>query len=258
MGPLSLKPFNICEHGRTAISLCTHTRSNEAKCTTTHGSRADLGERWGGDLVQARCDYRKTLLRGIIGGVADAEDATLEHVACSAESRGTGNLGVGQRGAISHSRVSRALLTVLQDPNDLPFEVGDVIEVITETNADWWTGRDRSGKQGLFPSNYVEKLPPRGVSPILVPEPRKSVYSGPVGRYASPALPHPSPQGPSQPYPAVPQAYYPAPSGPPPGAVNYSYAPPPGPPTPQPAPQQAPAKKSKFGGLGQVVSAAGS
>ena len=26
-----------------------------------------------------------------------------------------------------------------------------------ETNADWWTGKVK-GKQGLFPSNYVEKI----------------------------------------------------------------------------------------------------
>lgn len=34
---------------------------------------------------------------------------------------------------------------------------GDIIDIIDETNADWWTGRN-GGKQGLFPSNYVQKL----------------------------------------------------------------------------------------------------
>ncbi|KAF8553977.1 SH3-domain-containing protein [Imleria badia] len=149
-----------------------------------------------------------------------------------------------------------------QDPNDLAFEAGDIIEIITETNADWWTGRNRSGKQGLFPSNYVEKLPPPSLSPIFVPEPRQSVTRASVEqRYSSPGLANPSPQ----PYSVVPQTHYPPPggyyppTGPPPGAVNYSYVPPPGPPTPQPVAQQAPAKKSKFGGLGQVMaqSAAG-
>lgn len=149
-----------------------------------------------------------------------------------------------------------------QDPNDLAFEAGDIIEVISETNADWWTGRNRSGKQGLFPSNYVERLPPRSLSPIFVPEPRKSIMSrgSSEQRYSSPALPNPSPHPSPQPYPAPPQTHYPPPggyyppAGPPPGAMNYSYAPPPGPPTPQPVAQQAPVKKNKFGGLGQVVS----
>jgi len=35
---------------------------------------------------------------------------------------------------------------------------GDVIDIVEETNADWWTGRN-GGKNGLFPSNYVQKLP---------------------------------------------------------------------------------------------------
>ena len=148
-----------------------------------------------------------------------------------------------------------------QDPNDLAFEAGDIIEVITETNVDWWTGRNRSGKEGLFPSNYVEKLPSRGLSPIFVPEPRKlvvSVQESAEQRYSSPALPHPQPHAhvPPQPYPGTapfptPGAYYPPPAGLPPGTA---YAPPAGPPAPPPAPQQAPAKKNKFGGLGQVVS----
>ena len=36
---------------------------------------------------------------------------------------------------------------------------GDVIDIVEETNADWWTGSNK-GKRGLFPSNYVQKLPP--------------------------------------------------------------------------------------------------
>ncbi|KAK2460947.1 hypothetical protein APHAL10511_007417 [Amanita phalloides] len=42
------------------------------------------------------------------------------------------------------------------EPNDLSFAPGDTIEIVEETNADWWTGKVK-GKQGLFPSNYVEK-----------------------------------------------------------------------------------------------------
>jgi len=46
-----------------------------------------------------------------------------------------------------------------KEPNDLTMSAGDVIDIIEETNTDWWTGSNR-GKQGLFPSNYVQKLPP--------------------------------------------------------------------------------------------------
>lgn len=58
------------------------------------------------------------------------------------------------------------LLNPRQDPNDLSFQVGEIIEIVKETNADWWTGRNKAGKEGLFPSVYVEKLPPRSVSPL--------------------------------------------------------------------------------------------
>lgn len=51
------------------------------------------------------------------------------------------------------------LTFVSKEPNDLTMAVGDVIDVVEETNPDWWTGRNR-GKRGLFPSNYVQKLPP--------------------------------------------------------------------------------------------------
>jgi hypothetical protein len=43
------------------------------------------------------------------------------------------------------------------EKNDLSFSAGDIIEVIDETNEDWWTGRVH-GKEGLFPSNHVEKM----------------------------------------------------------------------------------------------------
>jgi len=49
------------------------------------------------------------------------------------------------------------------EPGDLVMSVGDVIEIVEETNADWWTGRNK-GEQGLFPSSYVERLSP-GHSP---------------------------------------------------------------------------------------------
>ncbi|KAJ7183116.1 SH3 domain-containing protein [Mycena filopes] len=54
-----------------------------------------------------------------------------------------------------------------QDADDLSFSTGDIIEVIKEENADWWMGRI-NGKQALFPSAYVEKIPAaRNLPPAL-------------------------------------------------------------------------------------------
>lgn len=44
------------------------------------------------------------------------------------------------------------------DPSDLSFSAGDVIEIVEESNKDWWMGKV-NGKQALFPANYVEKIP---------------------------------------------------------------------------------------------------
>ncbi|KAK1233100.1 hypothetical protein PQX77_003740 [Marasmius sp. AFHP31] len=57
------------------------------------------------------------------------------------------------------------------ESDDLSFSAGDIIEIVDETNADWWMGRVH-GKQALFPSSYVEKiqaplLPARAVPPPI-------------------------------------------------------------------------------------------
>ncbi|XP_047141172.1 unconventional myosin-Ie isoform X1 [Hydra vulgaris] len=44
-----------------------------------------------------------------------------------------------------------------QEADELKFVEGDIIEIIKEDPSGWWTGRLR-GKEGLFPSNYVEKV----------------------------------------------------------------------------------------------------
>ncbi|KAK7032887.1 protein csh3 [Favolaschia claudopus] len=53
-----------------------------------------------------------------------------------------------------------------QEPDDLSFSVGDIIEVVKEENSDWWMGRF-NGKQALFPSAYVEKI----TAPVAAPAP---------------------------------------------------------------------------------------
>lgn len=46
-----------------------------------------------------------------------------------------------------------------EQPGDLPFKKGDVIDILkkTETTDDWWTGRN-NGISGIFPANYVELI----------------------------------------------------------------------------------------------------
>lgn len=44
-----------------------------------------------------------------------------------------------------------------EEPEDLIFEKGAIIEVLKENNEDWWTGKC-NGRTGIFPSNYVEIL----------------------------------------------------------------------------------------------------
>jgi len=79
-----------------------------------------------------------------------------------------------------------------REPNDLTMAVGDVIDIVDETNMDWWTGRNK-GRQGLFPSNYVQKLPPE---PSMQPQQEK-VYGAPgYTNYGN----HPPPQQPMIPF----------------------------------------------------------
>ena len=58
---------------------------------------------------------------------------------------------------------THSLTPIPKESNDLAMSVGDIIDIVEEINADWWTGRNK-GKQGLFPSNYVQKLPPEAPS----------------------------------------------------------------------------------------------
>lgn len=129
------------------------------------------------------------------------------------------------------------LLTLFgsQERNDLSFSAGEIIEVIDETNSDWWTGKCR-GRQGLFPSNYVEKMdsiPPN-------PEPVPAMPTAPAA---------PMQMGPS-PYPSSSMS------------EKLVYQPYPGPVAPinsqpvvvqQQQQQEPPKKPSRFSGLGNTV-----
>ncbi|EKM57834.1 uncharacterized protein PHACADRAFT_251707 [Phanerochaete carnosa HHB-10118-sp] len=152
-----------------------------------------------------------------------------------------------------------------REPNDLTFSTGEIIEIVDETNADWWTGKCR-GKQGLFPSNHVEMIasPPASVPPPAAPSPAP-VYSPPP-QPMMPPQPMPPQQGYAPGYDQKPVyrpfgAVYQAQNQPPPAAVGQvntlglQQAPQQ---TPQQAPQQE-QKKHRFGRLGDTMatSAAG-
>jgi hypothetical protein len=142
-----------------------------------------------------------------------------------------------------HRLIQHSCTLHLKDPNDLSFHAGDVIDITAETNADWWTGSHK-GKQGLFPSNYVERLAP-SASAGLLPSPVPTPYTSYVGSEKAPTnttVP-PSPYPPYQPA----GGYQPPPPG---GAYNpYGGPAQPQPPAGDPAvnPEQPP-KKGKFGG----------
>jgi len=173
------------------------------------------------------------------------------------------------------------------EPGDLSFRAGDSIDIISEDNPDWWTGRvSGTTREGLIPANYLEKISsPSNNVRASSPNPNRNSFAGfpnsspsfpsssPAGnppRYAPPAGPPPPQQGPWQPPPPhwqtpPPQSYYsPPPSGPMMNDKPGMYAPSPMAPVvqapfqpPPPAPQEP--KKSKFSGLGSTLatSAAG-
>ncbi|KAF7317010.1 Peptide hydrolase [Mycena chlorophos] len=153
------------------------------------------------------------------------------------------------------------------NPNDLSFRPGDIIYIKAETNPDWWTG-EFNGREGLFPANYVEKLPWDEKASM----PAAAFPSGPPGPvYAPPRGPAPGvggylpPGPPAGPYPGN-GGYQPGyQQGPPPMSMGYGQPPPPQsgytnyapPPMNNVVPQQTtqaaapppiPPKKGKFGG----------
>ncbi|EIN05024.1 SH3-domain-containing protein [Punctularia strigosozonata HHB-11173 SS5] len=142
------------------------------------------------------------------------------------------------------------------EPKDLSFSAGEIIEIVAETNEDWWTGKHR-GKTGLFPSNYVVKiaesaLPARNLPPVRAysgPAPPIVLHAPPAPPYESGQVGAPREKAPYKPF----------------GAALHGSDLPPSAGTPQTNSvglQEAPGqdkKKSKYGALGNTMahSAAG-
>ncbi|KAF8969237.1 SH3 domain-containing protein [Flammula alnicola] len=121
---------------------------------------------------------------------------------------------------------ARALWSYNEDGRereDLTFSAGDIIEIVEDTNPDWWRGR-LNGRAGLFPTSYVERLhersfPAQPDGSEKAPMPPNFPPSGPTYSFSSP---YPYPQqnsyygpppanGPYPPYQGNPQAPIPPP-----------------------------------------------
>ncbi len=44
---------------------------------------------------------------------------------------------------------------------DLPFKKGEILTILQKDEEQWWTAKDASGKIGLIPKPYIQKVSPR-------------------------------------------------------------------------------------------------
>ncbi|CEL55326.1 Unconventional myosin-If OS=Homo sapiens GN=MYO1F PE=1 SV=3 [Rhizoctonia solani AG-1 IB] len=72
--------------------------------------------------------------------------------------------------------------------DDLSFRTGDIIQIVKEDNADWWTGR-LNGREAMFPANHVEKLPNAPSYTASYGYDEKQQHSQPHQHYAPPPGP---------------------------------------------------------------------
>ncbi|GAA5888931.1 hypothetical protein JCM16303_002785 [Sporobolomyces ruberrimus] len=130
-------------------------------------------------------------------------------------------------------------------PDDLGFQQGDIIDIVSEENHDWWRGSLR-GQTGLFPSNHVERIQGNSNGAPPPPPPPHSQNSAPYNpSYSQSQYAYQQPQYYAQSTekqqgwqpPPPPQQHY-APPPPPPQNVVVS----------QTAPVSEEDKKKKFPG----------
>ncbi|KAI9056201.1 hypothetical protein LZ554_001129 [Drepanopeziza brunnea f. sp. 'monogermtubi'] len=95
------------------------------------------------------------------------------------------------------------------EPSDCNFEPGDQIAVHEYMNADWWLGSNlRTGKEGVFPVNYVQILPAQqqqqNMNPYGGAYPNEKMggggYPGQYNQYQPQQMGPPPGAGPSNPY----------------------------------------------------------
>lgn len=77
------------------------------------------------------------------------------------------------------------------EPEDCNFDVGDIIIIYEYMNDDWWMGKnEKTGKEGVFPSNYVQKHTNQ----------QPTYYGNEKATYSPYASQQQGPPGPSNPY----------------------------------------------------------
>lgn len=76
------------------------------------------------------------------------------------ESGGGGGVGGGGQSSAPSSKIFVALYDYdARTDEDLSFRKGEHLEILNDTQGDWWLARSKSTKQeGYIPSNYVAKL----------------------------------------------------------------------------------------------------
>lgn len=91
---------------------------------------------------------------------ADVDDLKSRMRKANISTPETRSLPASLRGQAASATQAIALYTFKgEQPGDLPFRKGDVIDIVkrSDTADDWWTGIN-NGLTGIFPANYVELL----------------------------------------------------------------------------------------------------
>lgn len=85
---------------------------------------------------------------------------TSNPVAAIATPTGSGSSPAGRNDSLSTGKIFVALYDYdARTDEDLSFKKGEVLEIINDTQGDWWYARSKTSKvEGYIPSNYVAKL----------------------------------------------------------------------------------------------------
>ncbi|XP_059170685.1 adapter molecule Crk-like isoform X2 [Physella acuta] len=66
-----------------------------------------------------------------------------------------------------------------KDPEDLPFKRGDILEVISEDEEEWWTARNTNGQVGQIPVRYTQPIEQSQQTNTTAPRPQQQEYQQP-------------------------------------------------------------------------------